>query len=506
MCYDPKDGVADEAGPNGKWCEEATLDAMTKFGLSCHKVDDLVHFFQRCPSTGSSCRMGLDTSLQPTQTQPSQVLLQPENSCERDAAIQSSMEADMSSKHESTEGVPKESSSCSLRVVQAEGDADFGSVTWAGTAYNWFYMLDQVARDDLQRFFADAAGHYGKWCEEATLDAMTKFSLSRHKVDDLVHLFQTFPSTGGSCRMGADTSSQPTQAQPSQVLLQLENSSETDAAIQSSIEVDMSSQQVQTQSAQATLQTSSGSLAECAHRLFRTELSYQPQFNFMEQQRDINGRMRAILVDWLVEVHLKYRAGVETLFLSVNIIDRFLSKRTVRRNVLQLIGVSAFWLASKFLEAHPPKISDLIYYCDNAYTRDDVLNAEVRILNVLNFRIHGPTTAHFLDILCRISQCDALYRNLTQYIAELALLDLGMIRYSPSHLASASLLLSNHLLAKEPIWSESIAQVARHTQHDLASCMGELLILLRAAPSARLGAIRSKFLRAETMQVATLRF
>ena len=46
----------------------------------------------------------------------------------------------------------------------------------------------------------------------------------------------------------------------------------------------------------------------------------------MIHQTEINDKMRAILVDWLIEVHSKFKLRKETLFITINIIDRFLEK------------------------------------------------------------------------------------------------------------------------------------------------------------------------------------
>ena len=82
--------------------------------------------------------------------------------------------------------------------------------------------------------------------------------------------------------------------------------------------------------------------------------------------------MRSILVDWLVEVHLKFKLLPETLYLTVGIIDRYLAKREVTRPKLQLVGVTALLLASKYEEIYPPEIHDLVYICDRAFSKDEV--------------------------------------------------------------------------------------------------------------------------------------
>ena len=93
---------------------------------------------------------------------------------------------------------------------------------------------------------------------------------------------------------------------------------------------------------------------------------------YMEDQRYINERMRSILVDWLVEVHLKFKLVPETLYLTVNIIDRYLAKTEVSRPKLQLVGVTALLIASKYEEIYPPELRDLVYICDRAYSKLEV--------------------------------------------------------------------------------------------------------------------------------------
>lgn len=93
---------------------------------------------------------------------------------------------------------------------------------------------------------------------------------------------------------------------------------------------------------------------------------------YMENQTHINERMRSILVDWLVEVHLKFKLVPETLYLTINVIDRFLEKERVSRPRLQLVGVTSLLIASKYEEIFPPELRDLVYICDKAYTRQDV--------------------------------------------------------------------------------------------------------------------------------------
>ena len=86
--------------------------------------------------------------------------------------------------------------------------------------------------------------------------------------------------------------------------------------------------------------------------------------------------MRGILVDWLSEVHLKFKLVPETLYLSVNLIDRYLEKELVQRSHLQLIGVTAMLIASKYEEIYAPEVKDFVYITDKAYSKDQILQLE----------------------------------------------------------------------------------------------------------------------------------
>ena len=93
---------------------------------------------------------------------------------------------------------------------------------------------------------------------------------------------------------------------------------------------------------------------------------------YLTKHVDINDKMRAILVDWLVDVHDKFKLRLETLFLTVNLIDRFLERKLVTRQKLQLVGITAFLIASKYDEIYPPEVHELVYITDNSYTHAEV--------------------------------------------------------------------------------------------------------------------------------------
>ncbi len=107
--------------------------------------------------------------------------------------------------------------------------------------------------------------------------------------------------------------------------------------------------------------------------------------------------MRAILIDWIVDVHLKFKLLPETLFITVSIIDRFLEKVRISKCRLQLVGVASLFIASKYEEIYPPELKDYVYITDRAYSKQDLVDMEFHILNTLSFEITIPTPLRFLE-------------------------------------------------------------------------------------------------------------
>ena len=121
--------------------------------------------------------------------------------------------------------------------------------------------------------------------------------------------------------------------------------------------------------------------------------------NYMLKQSDINEKMRMILIDWLIEVHLKFKLLPETLFLTINFIDRYLQNNQTKRDKLQLIAVSSLLIACKYEEIYPPEISSFVYITDNAYKKEDILNYEIKILEDLEYDLTYPSILRYFEIV-----------------------------------------------------------------------------------------------------------
>ena len=116
----------------------------------------------------------------------------------------------------------------------------------------------------------------------------------------------------------------------------------------------------------------------------------------MDNQKSINEPMRAILVHWLYSIHHTMKCDPETLYHTVNIIDRYLSKTTASRKKLQLIGTSALLIVSKYEQIYHVEFNDLVYVCNDLYAQDDV-SPKSFLSNLSFFRLQG-SCAHYYHL------------------------------------------------------------------------------------------------------------
>ena len=172
--------------------------------------------------------------------------------------------------------------------------------------------------------------------------------------------------------------------------------------------------------------------AECQRHMQATEAKYLPAPTCIKSQADITTKMRQILIEWLVEVHMKFKLLPETLFLTVNIIDRFTQIQQVCRTDYQLLGVAAMLVAAKYEEIYAPEIGDFVYMTDNAYSRDRILQMESEVLRRLDFNFTVPSRFGYLERFVKLSHSDDLVMNFARYITELSLMQVELHKWRPS--------------------------------------------------------------------------
>lgn len=211
-------------------------------------------------------------------------------------------------------------------------------------------------------------------------------------------------------------------------------------------------------------------VAEYVHEIFdylkELEVNTMPNPVYMKHQEDLEWKMRGILVDWLIEVHTRFHLLPETLFLAVNILDRFLSTKVVQLDRLQLVGVTAMFIASKYEEVLSPHVQNFRHVADDGFTEAEILSAERYVLAALNYDLSYPNPMNFLRRISKADNYDIQTRTLGKYLMEISLLDHRFMGYLPSHVAASSMYLARKILERGP-WDATLAHYAGYTEEEI---------------------------------------
>uniref|UniRef100_UPI003AAB87AA G2/mitotic-specific cyclin-B1 n=1 Tax=Centroberyx gerrardi TaxID=166262 RepID=UPI003AAB87AA len=223
------------------------------------------------------------------------------------------------------------------------------------------------------------------------------------------------------------------------------------------------------------------------------------------QGQEVTGNMRAILIDWLVQVNMKYSLLQETMYMTVAIIDRFLQDQPVPKKQLQLVGVTAMFIASKYEEMYPPEISDFAYVTDRAYTTAQIRDMETKILKVLNFGLGRPLPLQFLRRASKVYEVTAEQHTLAKYFLELTMVDYEMVHIPPSQVASAALALTLKVLNAGE-WNATLQHYMDYTAESLVPVMGHIaknVVKVNEGQTKHM-AVKSKYSTSKQMRIATI--
>nr|GMD51514.1 G2/mitotic-specific cyclin-2-like [Ipomoea batatas] len=215
---------------------------------------------------------------------------------------------------------------------------------------------------------------------------------------------------------------------------------------------------------------------------------------YMAQQFDINERMRALLIDWLIEVHHKFELREETLFLTVNLIDRFLEKQTVVRKKLQLVGLVAMLLACKYEETAFSVVSEYFIYIDSLlYTRKEVLDMESLMLKTLQFNLSVPTAYVFMRRFLKAAESDKKLELLSFFLIELCLVEYEMLKCSPSLLAAAAVYTAQYTLYGVSQWSKTCEWHTGYSEDQLLESSRMIIGIHKKAGTGKLTGVYRKY-------------
>nr|AAA20238.1 cyclin IbZm [Zea mays] len=245
---------------------------------------------------------------------------------------------------------------------------------------------------------------------------------------------------------------------------------------------------------------------EDIYTFYRPPMHESRPIDYMGQTSpELSPRMRSILADWLIESHRRFQLMPETLYLTIYIVDRYLSLQPTPRRELQLVGVAALLIACKYEEIWAPEVNDLIHIADGAFNRSQILAAEKAILNSMEWNLTVPTPYHFLLRFAKAAgSADEQLQHTINFFGELALMDYGMVMTNPSTAAACAVYAARLTLGRSPLWTETLKH---HTGPQRAADTGRAKTLVgshaaSASPDARLKAVYQKYATEQFGRVA----
>jgi hypothetical protein len=224
--------------------------------------------------------------------------------------------------------------------------------------------------------------------------------------------------------------------------------------------------------------------------------------SLLDIQNEVTDRMRATVVDWIIDIHNKFKLRSETLFLAVSIMDNYLTVKHVKKTKLQLIGVASLFIACKYEEIFCPEIRDFVFIMDNVFDNRDITKMEVDILKVLKFNLTMPSTLRFFEILAikfNLPDKDFQYGK---YLLELYLLDSKYRNYLPSHISMCIIYILTRLSYPEKACS--ILNLFK-SEEGLINCCIDISFLLENIKTSPYNALNKKYKGIENLLGSNIR-
>ena len=241
-----------------------------------------------------------------------------------------------------------------------------------------------------------------------------------------------------------------------------------------------------------------------------TQLNYPINPKYMEEtQNDINDKMRVILLDWMVDLHEKYKLVPETYYLSCNILDRYLSKKSIPRSKLQLLGITAMFIASKYEDIYAPEGKDFVYMTDDAYVLSQLLEMEMDVMKELEYNVTIVTPYRFIEIYKYYLKLDDMQFMAARLICLMAMIDYKSLKYIPSILALSAVYIAMKSCCtdKNGIYDEggnkgdNVWKITGYCKEDIAECVKYLVEMFEKGKDSKYQAARNKFTSSRYLKI-----
>lgn len=217
---------------------------------------------------------------------------------------------------------------------------------------------------------------------------------------------------------------------------------------------------------------------------------------------EIEERHRRRLVEWLSEVHNKFRLLPETFFITCKLVDLAIQKFGVQKSNLQLLSLGALLISTKYEEIYPPSIRQMLKVAANeTISKADVLEMEYKILRSLDFGVTFPTALRFLERIKKLVGADDLTFNLAHYITQFSLLYIKFQTIKPSLVACGAIYLAMKSLKAKAAWNITFVKSTGYKEKLVRQVAEKLNELVNSAESK---ALKTKFGSPKYQEVSSL--
>lgn len=203
-------------------------------------------------------------------------------------------------------------------------------------------------------------------------------------------------------------------------------------------------------------------------KLINTNINFSGHF-------EINDKMFGILLNWLYIVHEKFKMSPETLYLAHQVISRYLQlENNVKRKNLQLIGATALFMSSKYEDEYAPEIEDIAYICDGAYSSEDVIEMEWKILLKFDFNLlYTPTIHTFITLFSFFGNFSNRTFKCIMYLCDTSLMNSCFLQYKLSEIVASAIVISCAFTNYNSLnfLSEDITLYSYYKKEDLKNCI-----------------------------------
>ena len=225
----------------------------------------------------------------------------------------------------------------------------------------------------------------------------------------------------------------------------------------------------------------------------------------LQDKKYFNEKNRSIIFNWLVKNNFKWKLKDDTIYIAMNLMDRYISKYPSKNSEFQLIAISSYLIASKYEDIYPPYLDELSQICNYIYSNDDIVKKEYEILSGLNFDVLYNSSYKYLTFLHSIADKENMkLLYLAQFILELSLENLDILEHSQCLRAISALLLAKKILQIKKSWN-SLKLYYKYDENEIKKVQKKMIVLLnKVIKSKTKNSVYEKFESSKYKSVSSL--